>query len=214
MKKIIKRTVERLPFYPALRRLINKRRERREVLEWEHVGRQGPPPHPVKQRALLYYSEKYGLKVLVETGTYQGAMVEAMKRHFDHVFSIELSKELYEAAKKRFKKDTNVEIIQGDSGSELANLMPRIKHPALFWLDGHYSSGSTAKGVKETPIFEELDHLLRLPEVNHVVVIDDARLFGHDPQYPTLDELKLFVLARRANVEFLVKDDSIRITPK
>jgi hypothetical protein len=34
-----------------------------------------------------------------------------------------------------------------------------LNEPAIFWLDGHYSSGITAKGDKICPIFEELDSI-------------------------------------------------------
>jgi hypothetical protein len=136
-----------------------------------------------------------------------------MRPHFERVYSIELSKELHAKAVARFARAANVELIQGDSGVELGRLAPRIKQPALFWLDGHYSAGNTAKGDKLTPIFEELSHLLGAPDLGHVFVIDDARLFGQDPAYPTLAELKAFVLSRRPKLEFAVQGDSIRITP-
>ena len=48
-----------------------------------------PPPHVVKQRVLREYAERYELKVFVETGTYRGDMVQAMKPLFDKIYSIE-----------------------------------------------------------------------------------------------------------------------------
>ena len=54
-------------------------------------------------------------------------------------------------------------MIQGDSGIELMNLAARIDQPSLFWLDGHYSAEETAKGDKETPVIEELQHILDGP---------------------------------------------------
>ena len=191
-----------------------KRQQKKEFVEWERKGKPIPPPHIVKQRTLQSYAERYDLKVLVETGTYYGDMVEAMKHVFDHIYSIELSKELFEKAKKRFKGLKHVELIHGDSGIEFRNLMDKINQPALFWLDGHYSGGVTAKGEKETPILEELQQILNAPDRGHVIIIDDARCFGTDPAYPTIEQLYTFIKSKRPNVNIFAQDDSIRITPR
>jgi hypothetical protein len=91
--------------------------------------------------------------------------------------------------------------------------MKKLDQPALFWLDGHYSSGETAKGDKDTPIYEELKHILNFPGQGHVIVIDDARCFGNAPDYPDIEELSGFVRSRWPEVNIVVQDDSIRITP-
>lgn len=84
--------------------------------EWKRTGCPTPPPHLVKQMAIREYQEKYGHQILVETGTYMGDMVEAQKARFRKVFSIELSIDLFNKAKKRFSKDKNVIYVQEDSG--------------------------------------------------------------------------------------------------
>lgn len=173
-----------------------------------------PPPHAVKKQALATYLEVYGLKVLVETGTYKGDMVEAMKGLFERIYSIELGDELYRNAKDRFKGLEHIEIIHGDSGIELLSLMQKINRPSLFWLDGHYSGDFTAKGSEDTPIYKELGHILDSPDLGHVIIIDDARLFGYDPAYPTIKELKAFIRSKRHKLNITIQDDSIRITPK
>jgi hypothetical protein len=150
---------------------------------------------------------------MVETGTYRGDMLEAMKHDFEKLYSIELSPELHAEAKTRFKPDKNIELIFGDSGRELARILQRIDRPTLFWLDGHYSAGVTARGEKDTPIFEELRSILLAPDLGHVLIIDDARCFGTDSGYPTIDELKEFVLSRRSGLQIFVECDSIRIVP-
>ena len=172
-----------------------------------------PPPHVVKQGVLRSYARRYDLKIFVETGTYRGDMVEAMKPLFEKIYSIELSEQLCDAARKRFQADRHVELIHGDSGKELGRIMERIDRPALFWLDGHYSAGETARGEHETPVREELEHIFRAPDLGHVIVIDDARAFGTDPAYPTFEELGKYVRSRRPRARVLVEDDSIRITP-
>jgi hypothetical protein len=185
-----------------------------ELVQWERKGKPVPPPYIVKQRALKKYSTMYGLRILVETGTYYGDMVEAMKDVFDCIYSIELSEELYRKAKERFKEEKHIEIIHGDSGVELMNLMNKIDKPTLFWLDGHYSAGVTAKGNKDTPIYEELGHILNAPDIGHVIIIDDARYFGSHAAYPTIEVLIEFVKSKRHNLDIVVQNDSIKITPK
>ena len=227
---VLKRILRRIPFSGPLSR--RWRREQADDLEewvamgrpilppevalrsWEAAGRPMPPPHVVKQAALRHYAEKYGLRIFVETGTYYGDMVEAMKGFFDSIYSIELGRRLYRQAKRRFRGSNHVRILHGDSAKKLPWVVKIIDGPALFWLDGHYSGGSTAKGEKDTPIYEELRHILADRGKRHVVVIDDARCFGMIPAYPTLEELKAFVFSKRNDVEIHVQDDSIRITPK
>ena len=183
------------------------------LVEWEKNGKPVPPPHLVKQLTVQSYSERFNLKILVETGTYYGEMVEAMKDVFDRIYSIELSKELYERAKKRFIKVQHVELICGDSGIKLGSVMSKLHQPALFWLDGHYSGGDTEKGDKNTPILEELNHILDSLD-RHVILIDDARSFGIEPDYPSIQELVDYVKSRRPDLDIVIQDDIIRITPQ
>ena len=210
MKRTLKELIKRTPIYPALRTI----RQRWELKEWERRGRPAPPPHIVKQRTIRKFAERFGLKVLIETGTYYGDMVEAMKNDFSRIYSIELSNELYEKAKRRFAGDDRIKIVNGDSGIELGKIIDSLDQPALFWLDGHYSAGETARGDKDTPIYEELTHIFNSQERGHVVIIDDARCFGTDPAYPSIDELSKFIKAKNSpNFKIEVENDSIRIVP-
>src|SRR5262245_43262543 len=97
-----------------IRKWLRARRDRRTLEEWERRGRPVPPPHIVKQRVLREYAERYGLRTLVETGTYRGDMIEAMRPVFEKIVSIELGQDLFAAARKRFKRVAHVELIQGD----------------------------------------------------------------------------------------------------
>ena len=187
---------------------------KREIARWGRRGYPAPPPHAQKQEVLLAYAQRYGLRILVETGTYHGEMVAAMKGFFAEVISIELSPMLYAKARERFQRDRNVTLVQGDSGQEIGRVVAQLRQPALFWLDGHYSAGETACGDKETPILEELGHILAAGDIGHVIIIDDARCFGSEPSYPTVEEVKRFVLARRENVAISIEHDSIRIVPQ
>lgn len=186
-------------------------RARKEVYAWMRAGRPVPPPHAVKQLTLRAYASRFGLKVLVETGTYLGDMVAAMEPDFDRIYSIELGADLHQRAVDRFRGCENVVLIHGDSGAELGQLLPQLAQPALFWLDGHYSAGATARGSKDTPIVDELGHILRSGDMGHVVIVDDAREFGADPAYPSIAELIHAVREHWPAAQIAIKDDSIRI---
>jgi hypothetical protein len=150
----------------------------------------------------------------VETGTYYGEMVDAMTYAFRRIYSIELSDDLFQRAQDRFRGQAQVKLLHGDSAQVLPSVLNRLTEPALFWLDGHYSGGETARGVDDTPILSELGQILAAEETGHVIVIDDARCFGTDPAYPSLEALKEFVLARRPRCRYEVIGDSIRIAPR
>jgi len=137
------------------------------------------------------------INVLVETGTYLGDMVWAQKDYFQKIYSIELSEELFHKAKKRFSNNNNVELIQGDSSEKINEIVSKITEPVLFWLDGHYSGGITAKGKTICPIYGELAHVFNSP-YSHVILIDDARLFTGKDDYPTQHDLGNFVSANSA----------------
>ena len=150
---------------------------------------------------------------MIETGTLFGDMVEAMKDHFDQLFSIEISHELATKAKQRFAGKDKIRIIENDSAVALKSLVPEIRHPALFWLDGHYSGGNTGKGEKDTPIMEELATIYA-SDLDHIVLIDDARLFGSDKDYPSVEELETYVRKLRPDVVISSENDCISIIPR
>jgi hypothetical protein len=70
------------PLYKASVRIYGSIHKRIEVILWKMQGKPVPPPHFVKQSVVRKYAKKFGIKVFVETGTYHGAMVEAMRNQF------------------------------------------------------------------------------------------------------------------------------------
>ena len=75
-------------------------------------------------------------------------MIAALKTDFELLYSIELDGKLFLRAQKKFKKVNNIRLIFGDSGGKSKEVMALIDRPTLFYLDGHYSGGITAKGEK------------------------------------------------------------------
>ncbi len=193
-------------------RYMRTRVQKLKLAKWQRNGYPIPPPHIVKQNTISEYQKEYGCGVLIETGTFLGDMVEAQKARFEQIISIELSNELFHKARKRFLKDLNVKILQGDSGKVLLKLAGKIDEPCVFWLDGHYSGGKTAKGDKNCPIYEELDAIFKTKKLNHILLIDDARKFNGKDGYPSFEELSEYIRSKNRNYQIVVKQDIIRCT--
>jgi hypothetical protein len=209
MKDLVKKILKPLIPQGVLNQL-NKSQHKKNLEVWKQRGCPSPPPHVVKQITIAEYQEKYKHTILIETGTFRGDMIEAQKKRFKEIISIELAVHLFEKAKKRFKNDKNIKIVQGDSGKVLPIIMKDLKEPAIFWLDGHYSAGITAKGETECPIFEELDAIFNGNKLNHVLLIDDARLFTGKDDYPTIEKLTEYVKSKNDQYQVEVKHDIIR----
>ena len=192
----------------------NKHAANRIREKWEREGKPVPPPHTIKQQAIQYYQNKSGYGVLVETGTYKGDMILAQKDHFKKIYSIELSQVLFEKAKQRFRKYSYVTLLQGNSGEVITNVLNELTEPAIFWLDGHYSGGITAKIEKYSPIVEELQTLIANNRLQHIILIDDARGFTGEHGYPTIREMKELAGKNFLGYNFSVDEDIIRLVPE
>jgi hypothetical protein len=167
-----------------------------KIRQWEREGAPIPPPHQVKQRTIANVQRQTGYSTLVETGTFRGDMIAAQLPRFKKLYSIELSKTLYEEACNRFKGKKKVKLVCGDSGQKLSEIVQTLEQPAIFWLDGHYSYGRTAKGKTNCPIFEELEAIYKNALCPHCILIDDARLFNGTDEYPGIDELRQWFAER------------------
>ena len=165
-------------------------------------------------RVLRRIARQCDARVFVETGTYQGDTLKALRRNFDQLHSIELSQRLHGRAAERFAGDRKVRLWCGDSGDLLSEVLECVDKPALLWLDGHYSGGDTALGSEVTPIFRELKVLAQWPwRASYSIVIDDARLFNGTEGYPTLEALR--AEAEDMRLQFLrVEYDMIVLRPK
>jgi len=164
-----------------------------------------------KQETIREYARRFGLRTLIETGTYMGDMVHAMKGHFDRIVSIELGADLYERARRRFARDDHIRIVHGDSSVVLAAVLSLLESPCLFWLDGHYSGGVTARGLVETPVMLELAHILDHQVAGHVILIDDSHEYTGRNGYPSIDEMTHVVTGRRPDWTVAVKNGIVII---
>jgi hypothetical protein len=180
---------------------------------WMEAGRPAPPPHSVKQRIVAAYASAFSIGTLIETGTYAGEMVFSMRDRFERIFSIELSDSLYRRARRRFRAFPRIRILRGDSGKVLPALLAGISARCLFWLDGHFSAGITARGDTVTPVMEEMEAILNHRIEDHVILIDDARLFDGAHGFPLVSKVRELVARKRPGWEFSVRNDVMRIHP-
>jgi len=212
MARIMERIFSGFPPYRLYRGYRDGRKNAAKYREWLETGRPVPPPHIVKQLAVREYADRFGLGSLVETGTYQGEMVEAVRELFDRIVSIELDAALCDAARRKFRGFPRITILQGDSGTVLKDVVAELDRPTLFWLDGHYSGGETARGEFDTPVMKELESIYRHPLAkDHVILIDDARCFNNEGGYPDIGTIE--ASAKAAGYDRVeVKDDIIRLS--
>lgn len=214
MRHLLLKLVRNTFLYYPLRNWIFILRQKGDFRKWEKSGYPIPPPHLAKQKIITEYQASYKITIMVETGTYCGDMVYALKKKFKKIISIELSEKLHHLACRRFRHSKNIELICGDSGTKIKGVTKSLKEPALFWLDGHQCDGfHTSRADNNTPLYKELEHIFNSDIEGHVILIDDVRCFGADPEYPEVETLKNYVMSNSKYRGFENKDDIIRITP-
>lgn len=162
----------------------------RGVHRWRASGLPTPAPHPIKRALLVQEGRRIKADTLVETGTFTGDTVRYCQKAFPKIFSVEVQPDLAAIADERFRGDPGVVILAGDSARLLPEIMPQLTGAVVFWLDGHFMAGASGRGAEDCPIYAELRVIAARKPERFSIVIDDLRLFGTDPAYPTLDALQ------------------------
>jgi hypothetical protein len=97
------------------------------------------------------------------------------------------------------------------SGADLIpSILEKLEQPALFWLDGHFASGTVQAGEMACPTQLELRAVLS-HRADHVILIDDADEFCGADGYPSLDDIRRDVLTLRPDMTVTVASNIIRI---
>lgn len=197
-----------LPFYGAYKALGHYP----DYWYWKLRGQPVRSPHLVKQRAVRQYAQRYSLRTIIETGTYYGEMVAAVRTAFDCIYSIEFDPELARRAAHRFANDPGVHILEGDSQKVLPELLKSIPEPALFWLDaGYWGWANLARDPER--LSAEVEAALSHPVKGHVVLMDDARMLDGLNGAPSFEELRARISTRFPGRRIELLHDIIRITP-
>jgi hypothetical protein len=170
-------------------------------------------PNILKRHQLAKYAQRYGLRSFVESGTYLGGTVAFMNRYCERIHSIEFQPHLAAAARRRFASNPRVKIYEGSGAQWMPAIVKELTEPALFWLDGHFASGTAHDGEDACPTAVELAAVLADARYEHVILIDDACEFRGDGGYPSIEVLQNLVGSRKPGALFEIKNDLIRITP-
>ena len=186
-----------------------------QIRRWQAKGCPFRTPHAYKQKMILEYASRNGLRVFVETGTQHGRMLMAMQRHFESLYSIELHPKLSAFCLERFVRFPHVHLLEGDSAREIHRVLDLLKEDALFWLDAHFFPyGPSARTDDLTPLMEELNAILKQTQRRHVILVDDAHCFAPEHGYPALAEAQGLMQSLRPDLRWSVEHDIIRITPR
>jgi predicted O-methyltransferase YrrM len=207
--KAFRKLLQRTPFYGVYKALGHYP----DYWYWKLRGEPIRSPHLLKQRTVRDYAQHHGLRVLVETGTYYGEMVAAMKDRFAEIYSVEFDSQLAARAAKKFSRRPNIHILAGDSQKMVPELLLSLKEPALFWLDAGYYGWAGLQGDKQR-LTSELEAILRHSVPNHVILMDDARGLNGQNGAPTVEQLKQRIEAEFPGRNVEVKYDILRITPR
>jgi hypothetical protein len=119
----------------------------------------------------------------VETGTFLGDTTLWLAKRYPAVVSLEPGEKLFVKASRRLEFEQNVRLLNLASEDGLETAIEVSESLLLnFWLDGHYSSGGTHEGVRDTPVITELQTISKYLESDRLtgvaVFVDDVRLFA------------------------------------
>jgi hypothetical protein len=145
----------------------------------------------IKKFDLNRIIQEYKTPFFFETGTWKGdSVVYARQSPFEKIISAEIIPELAAAAGERFKSDSKVKIVTGDSASVLEKELPGLYGNCLFWLDAHFPGADAGLTTFEAETNEEV----RLPlqteleiikksraKYKDVLIIDDLRIYEEGP---------------------------------
>lgn len=151
--------------------------------------------------------QKYGIKTIVETGTWIGNTTEALTTLSDNVYTVEINADSYHKACERLKENKNVKLFNMDSIDFLRQHMQKFERPILFFLDAHYPS---------TPLLGELN-IIAENKIKPIIVIHDfvnpIRPYQNDGYEYSKIEPSLINIYGKNNFKYYYNDQSSRATP-
>ena len=200
--------LQRSALGPPVRAMVSRVR----AVSSRRSGSPAPAPPHLKQHLVVEHVKRFKPAAFVETGTYRGDTIAHVRNHVVSSVSIELDETLCALARQRFRRHPDVEILWGDSGALLADVLQTLTEPSALWLDGHYSGGVTADSGGDAPVLSEVAAALKC-SVGHLISIDRARLFDGTDGYPALETVSSLIATHRPNKPMTVADDIIACYP-
>ena len=146
----------------------------------------------VTTQIALAFKDQYNIRFFVETGTFVGSTCQWAARYFEEVYTIEASSDYVYRTSMRMRMDRiydNVHFVRNRSEDCLGEVLTHVKGLAIIWLDAHWSSDLLySKPSVVCPVLQEIKWIQN-DNRNHIIMVDDARLFGVEPQWPTRKEV-------------------------
>lgn len=164
----------------------------------------------IPQQMALELARRYGIARFFETGTHVGKTAAWARQHFDVVITIEAHGEYFRQNLKRYP-DSDILFLFGASQARMRELVPLMKEPHMFWLDAHWGADLPySRPEVVCPVIEEIEIINQSLE-NHVILVDDARLFTGINGWPSLETVMRFLGERSRDV--YVEDDVVIAVP-
>jgi hypothetical protein len=151
----------------------------------------------IPRELTLSLKEKYGIPDFIETGTLEGHSSAWAAQHFKRVWTIDIFP--MESSYANLRGLGNVGRFICDSGLFMeSHVHSIVLHPTLFWLDAH--TNEVCPVLREIKAINQ-SRYRRVILVDgepsgmgsrnfaHVILVDDARLFGTLPDWPTVGQV-------------------------
>lgn len=140
----------------------------------------------IPEQLALDYKVWYKLQTFVETGTFQGRTTKWAGLNFFRVHTVDVHIDYLKQAQAACQL-LPVAFYHGRSEVMLQTIISRLDRPTLFWLDAHWSADLAYQQLDIVcPVLEEIEVInQRCNKQRHVVMIDDARLFGVERGWPS-----------------------------
>ena len=154
--------------------------------------------------------------VFVETGA--GPCIgsrTALELGVPRVFVIEFDPEIYERAVDRYRGEPRVQVVFGDAGKVLSEVIALINEPITFWLDAHGKSPETKPRLASKPLLQELAAIAAHPlRLQHTVLIDDYDVVLRPGTARHLTDTNVRDALRKINPHFRLSRVDGLINPK
>lgn len=142
---------------------------------------------------------KYRTGIFIETGSNVGHGIKAaLEVGFETVYSIEAVFEHYESCVQDFGAMPNVFLRHGNSPMMLEDIVSKLEHQATVYLDAHSETSN--------PLLDELAVLAHAARRDHVLLIDDVRMFGSDEWFG-LSQQQILQAVMRVNPAYRITYD-------
>jgi hypothetical protein len=166
---------------------------------------------------IIFLKSKFLIYHFIETGTYKAQSAIWASTIFKKIHTIENSEKIFNENQSFTDKYPNISFHFGNSKTILSQILENLKADAIFWLDAHWSGMNTYGQDDECPVLEEINLIIK-SNPNHIILIDDARLFlmppplpHHAKQWPSINEIVLTL--NRSDYYIVVYDDVIVAIP-